>query len=62
MVEAVNLLDVDAIEQHRQLGRVELDVALATTGVPEAAPLQPLVPEHEAALVEGQDLGAVPSA
>lgn len=61
MLETTNALDIDAVEQHRELGCVELHVVLTPARMPEAPSLEALVPEHEATLVEGQDLRSVPT-
>jgi len=56
--------EIDAIEQHRQLGRIELGAerAFVEGREPETALLQPLVVEDEAAVVPGQDLHSIAAA
>jgi hypothetical protein len=53
--------DVDAVEQHRQLRRVELSAQclVVESGQLEATLLEPLVPDDKAAAVPAQDLHAV---
>ena len=55
--------EVDAIEQHRQLGGVELrsQRIVLEDGQPESALLEPLVRDDEAAAVPGEDLHPVAS-
>jgi hypothetical protein len=54
-------VEVDTIEQHAQLARIDqdrIDIGLRF-GTPELATLEPLAPEHKAATIEGQDLDPV---
>ena len=56
--------DVDAVEQHRELGGIEArgDLRRVDRGQPEAALLETLVVDDEAAVVPGEDLRAVSAA
>jgi hypothetical protein len=56
--------DVDAVEQHRELRRVELGAerAVVKGRQPEAPLLEALVGQHEAAAVPGEDLHPVAAA
>ena len=56
--------EVDAVEEHGELGRVELraEGILVELGQAEASLLQTLVEDDEAAVVPGEDLHPVPPA
>jgi hypothetical protein len=53
--------DVDPVEEHGQLGRLELDGdgAAGDPRQPKAAALQPLVQQHEAAVIPEEHLDAI---
>lgn len=61
---AAHAREVDAVEQHRELSRVELhaDVTLGGGGPTEATGLEALVEDDEAAVVPGEDFHAVATA
>jgi len=54
--------EVDAVEEHGELGGVELSAqgALVELGQAEAALLEPLIEDDEAAAVPGEHLHPVP--
>src|SRR5580704_208320 len=64
MLGATNVLDVDAIEEHAELSRVEGDPSgsLADARKAEAAPLEALVVDDEAASIPEEDLDPVAAA
>ena len=55
--------EVDAVEEHRQLGGVQLGAQglLVEGGEPEAPLLQPFVDDDEAAVVPAEDFAPVPA-
>ena len=60
MDRAFDAAQIDSVQEHRQLSRIELNVLLSR-GVEraEAASLEALVPKHEATALEREDLGPV---
>jgi hypothetical protein len=53
------LRNIDAVEQHGELGGVEVNGVAVERRQREAAALKTLVVEDEPAAVEGEDLGSV---